>query len=51
MELGQKIKFLGRDAVVLVEKNQEVLIHTARNSVKWIDKKLIETQAADFQAK
>ena len=51
MELGQKIKFLGRDAVVLVEKNQEILIHTARNSVKWIDKKLIEPSVADFQAK
>lgn len=51
MKLGQKIKFLGRDAVVLVEKNQEVLIHTARNSVKWIDKKLIEPSVVDFQAK
>ncbi len=51
MKLGQKIKFLGRDAVVLVEKNQEVLIHTARNSVKWIDKKMIDTSEAAFQAK
>lgn len=42
MKLGQKIKFLGRDAIVLVESNQEVLIHTARNSIKWIDKKLID---------
>ncbi len=47
MKLGQKIKFLGREAVVLVEKNQEVLIHTARNSVKWIDKRLIETATAE----
>lgn len=51
MELGQKIKFLGRDAVVLIEKNQEVLIHTARNSVKWIDKKLIEQPTTNYQAK
>ena len=43
MKLGQKIKFLGREAIVLIDNNQEVLIHTARNSVKWIDKKLIET--------
>jgi len=42
MKLGQKIKFLGRDAVVLIENNREVLIHTERNSVKWVDKKLIE---------
>ncbi len=51
MKLGQKIKFLGRDAVVLVEKNQEVLIHTARNNVKWIDKKMIEPSTADLQTK
>lgn len=49
MKLGQKIMFLGREAVVLVEKNQEVLIHTARNSVKWIDKKFID--AGELQAK
>jgi hypothetical protein len=42
MKLGQKIKFLGRDAVFLVENNHEVLIHTERNNVKWVDKKLIE---------
>ncbi|NLM11197.1 MAG: hypothetical protein GX213_10585 [Clostridiaceae bacterium] len=42
MKLGQKIKFLGRDAIVLVERNHEVLVQTARNSVKWIDKKLID---------
>ena len=29
---------LGRDAIVLVERNHEVLVQTARNSVKWIDK-------------
>lgn len=51
MELGQKVKFLGRDAVVLVEKNQEVLVHTARNIVKWIDKKLIETSSGELQTK
>lgn len=51
MKLGQKIKFLGREVVVLVEKNQEVLVHTARNSVKWIDKKLIETNSEELQAK
>jgi len=51
MKLGQKIKFLGRDAVVLVEKNHEVLIHTARNSVKWIDKKLIDPQEVGIQVK
>jgi hypothetical protein len=51
MKLGQKIKFLGREAVVLVEKNQEVLVHTARNSVKWIDKKLIELIPGEFQTK
>jgi len=42
MKLGQKIKFLGRDAVVLVENPREVLIHAARNDVKWVDKKLID---------
>ncbi len=44
MKLGQKIKFLGRDAVVLVENNHEILIHTSKNSVKWVDKKLIDAQ-------
>ncbi len=43
MKLGQKVKFLGRDAVVLVENSREVLVHTARNNVKWIDKKLIDS--------
>ncbi|MBP7176460.1 MAG: hypothetical protein KBA53_09675 [Thermoclostridium sp.] len=47
MKLGQKIKFLGRDAIVLIEKNQEVLIHIARNNVQWIDKKLIEPSTAE----
>lgn len=42
MKLGQKIKFLGRDAIVLVERNQEVLVQIDRNSIKWIDKKLID---------
>lgn len=42
MKLGQKIKFLGRDAIFLVERNHEVLVQTARNCVKWIDKKLID---------
>jgi len=42
MKLGQKIKFLGRDATFLIENNREVLIHTGRNSVKWVDKKLID---------
>ncbi|HEY8500715.1 MAG TPA: hypothetical protein VIL89_08860 [Clostridia bacterium] len=44
MKLGQKIKFLGRDAVVLIENNHEVLIHTERNNVKWVDKKLIDVK-------
>ncbi|NLM28383.1 MAG: hypothetical protein GX211_09475 [Clostridiaceae bacterium] len=44
MKLGQKIKFLGRDAIFLIENNREVLIHTGRNSVKWVDKKLIDTK-------
>lgn len=51
MKLGEKVKFLGRDAVVLIEKNQEVLVHTSRNTVKWIDKKFIETTASDLQTK
>jgi hypothetical protein len=42
MKLGEKIKFLGRDAIVLVEKNHEVLVQIDRNSVKWIDKELID---------
>lgn len=42
MKLGQKIKFLGRDAVILIENNREVLIHTEHNNVKWVDKKLID---------
>ncbi|NLN63900.1 MAG: hypothetical protein GX144_00535 [Clostridiaceae bacterium] len=51
MKLGQKIKFLGREAVVLIEKNQEVLVHTARNSVKWVDKKLIDSPTSELTAK
>jgi|GEM_PF-659581 len=44
MKLGQKIKFLGRDAIVLIDNNHEVLIHTGRNNVKWVDKKLIDVK-------
>jgi len=39
---GQKIKFLGRDAIFLLERNHEVLVQIERNNVKWIDKKLID---------
>jgi len=39
---GQKIKFLSRDAIFLLERNHEVLVQIERNNVKWIDKKLID---------
>jgi len=39
---GQKIKFLGREAIFLLERNHEVLVQIDRNNVKWIDKKLID---------
>jgi len=42
MKLGPKIKFLGRDAIFLIERNHEVLVQIDRNTVKWIDKKLID---------
>lgn len=51
MELGQKIKFLDRDAVVLLEKSTEVLVHIERNSVKWVDKKFIEAVTATMETK
>lgn len=42
MEIGKKVKFLGREAVILVEGKLEVLIQIERNNIRWIDKKLID---------
>lgn len=42
MKPGEKIKFLGRDVIFLLEANNEVLVQLDRNNVKWIDKKLID---------
>ncbi|HZK26161.1 MAG TPA: hypothetical protein VFD00_01285 [Thermoclostridium sp.] len=42
MEIGKKVKFLGREVVVLVEGKLEVLIQIERNNIRWIDKKLID---------
>lgn len=42
MEIGKKVKFLGREAVVMVEEGREVLVQIERKNIKWIDKKLID---------
>jgi len=40
--LGEKIKFFSRDAVVLNSLDGEVLIFIDERTIKWVDQDLLE---------
>jgi hypothetical protein len=40
--IGDKIKYYGRDAVILTSSEDEILIFIDRDYIKWVEKSLIE---------
>ena len=41
---GDRIKYYGKDAIILSCMEEEVLLFVHKDYVKWVDKSLIELQ-------